>query len=339
MRYRGLILAVALGFVGCGNGAGMEDAGGGGDISGAAADQSVQALADMTVLSVDAAGAPDASTSSDCAKVWAALCARSFRCSPQLMQTLFGDLPGCIARTQILCAMPFWTFDSRALDSGPACFQAIANTQCDTASPLTPPSECFADAGTIADGKSCDFSAECHSGYCQVAAGPTCGQCLPALKPGDPCFSGTCSPGLVCDAISLKCALPGTKLHDACSTFVSCIPPLACRSDGSQFGGTCEMPLGPGDACNPMLSGCGNNLLCDPQMKVCSAVTTAAAGQPCGFVAGKVVLCGGAGMCSAKGICQAAARDGAACDSMKGFLCAHPADCVGGVCSLVINVN
>ncbi len=197
------------------------------------------------------------------------------------------------------------------------------------------PSACLAVAGQLSNGSICGDSSQCQSAYCNTGADGTCGACGAARGgPGATCErDDDCTYGSLCESGS--CVTPGTAGATCDGTHV-CQKTLTCRA------GICSTPAGAGTACTTGSCNALAGLYCSTgSSPVCTSITLAAVGQPCGLINGALVACSASGHCdvvtgTGAGTCKGAAADGAACDDTNGPMCLSPATCgaTSKVCTL-----
>jgi hypothetical protein len=263
-----------------------------------------------------------------------AFCTRAQACAPAYITIGYGDAPTCATRLakSILPAIGA-TGSTATPDIYEACATAIQQASCADLLGRHLPDVCK-KAGTLADGTACGNDSQCANMRCKVAVNAVCGTCTSHAAVGASCgVDDDCVDGSKC--ISGTCAAFG-KQGDTCSASQPCSPDLACRS------GACGAPGQIGDTC-ASLGDCdvAHGVACDPTTKKCAQLNFAQTGGACGLVSGKLVVCQGPnGTCNGstpqnpQGTCAAAANDGAACDTNNGPLCAAPAACVSGKCTL-----
>jgi hypothetical protein len=275
------------------------------------------------------------------------LCQRFQRCTPDLLQSSFGDIDTCNTRMTDASSFEFTglgtTVYSSQLD---ACSEKLQAADCNleghdlTAEAHSFIPECIFK-GTVADGGSCTSSAQCTSGSCFKAQGQTttnyCGVCSARVPMNGDCSAANCEGGLAC--MNKKCIVP-SNVGGPCSFTQPCAGVLLC------VGGTCQKPLGSGETCDPDVE----NVICDlskglrclptaPGSAVkgkCAAVSFLKVGEPCGFDAAnaKLTLCLGSSCTSDNnGKCVPDLQEGAACSDQQSIECAFPLACIGAVCA------
>jgi hypothetical protein len=277
-----------------------------------------------------------------------ALCAKINSCAPFAIQVDYGDVATCASgvAASLLAALQAngtgWT--PSGLES---CVSAIPSVSCDDALGNDLLAMCR-PAGTLATGSACGDSAQCTSSYCNLGTSGKCGTCAAALgSAGTACYrdgdcaistvcvgsdvtatpevQGTCTAlgaaGATCDAKT-----PCAKTL-ACGAGVCATPAAAgasCTQDGTDVFGSCDELAG--DYCSKATAG------------VCTAISAAATGQPCGSIGGVLTTCSTSGLCvtpsTGTGSCVAPAADFANCDTKKGPGCQAPAACIGGMCTI-----
>lgn len=266
------------------------------------------------------------------------------RCSPVVIPSSFVDKAACVTS---LTASLKETLVLRGVrvSSGEAeaCSASLGAQACDD--PSTP-AACQLK-GELANDQPCASGLQCSSGQCFLDSGIAsatsyCGTCKAFVPEGGDCSASACEPGLGCSSAN-RC-IRGAAAGAPCGDRFDCGGTLQC------VGGTCTPPLQQGAACSPGSTTGGScetlkNLFCvqiGPSVTStqCQPATFAAAGQPCGFDAGKIILCGAGGDCTGidettgKGTCTAALAEGAACSlEAGGAACAVGLDCANGVCA------
>lgn len=283
-------------------------------------------------------GGSDAASSVTAAQASAdaatAFCARIQSCAPAYLSIGYGDVATCNTRFAKSILPSIGANGSAATPAMlETCAKAIANASCGDLLSRNLPAECR-KPGTLADGSACATDDQCLNMRCKVAPNAVCGTCGSHAAAGASCaVDEDCDFGAKC--VNGTCAAYG-KQGDPCSATRPCRADLACRS------GSCAAPAATGDACTAfeecdVLHGVG----CNPVTKKCEAFSFAQPGNACGFVSSQIVVCQGPGgdcvgatQQNPKGTCKAPAADGAACDNTNGPLCASPAVCMGGICTL-----
>jgi hypothetical protein len=249
------------------------------------------------------------------------------RCSPLVVQLLYGSLAVAQQRFRLLCRyaeLPGSNFPRRPVEP---CLAALRSLSCDDLFESGVPAACQAP-GDYSLGTRCIGDDQCQSGFCDLSTPEgACGRCARPPGVGQPCSNGgVCASGLLC-AASGTCAAPA-NLGGACGEAQPCRESLACPQ------GTCTRKGAPGAPCN-VQEDCDlvNGVACNPSTRICIPLRVS---MSCGFAPdGALVLCPAAGFCQALlGTCVPAAADGAACDDDAGPNCTQPATCTSGVCRL-----
>jgi hypothetical protein len=161
------------------------------------------------------------------------------------------------------------------------CVDATAQQSCDLTahdSHLAPSACAEMYTGTVADGTSCSFDAECASGTCSLPM--TCpelqcctGMCRATQAPGK-AGAGCAQPrdcvdGLVCGA-DLLCHAPA-KATEPCGSDRECGDNLACIDGSATTPGACRALPHAGEPC-PYHRCAEENLRCDDVTHACIAV-------------------------------------------------------------------
>ncbi len=143
----------------------------------------------------------------------------------------------------------------------PACLSNIRSSGCDYPERRLDALCPGVVVGKVAAGSACSVNAECGAaGYCKTTTCP--GTCAPLVAKGGACSGDDdCADGLVCDATSKKCFVPGKK-GDACSTAAPCGTTFVCDASahcvdfGSIFAATAGQPCDPEGQvlCQPTLT-------------------------------------------------------------------------------------
>jgi hypothetical protein len=283
-------------------------------------------------------GGSGGSVSADqaCSDFASAGCQKLSSCTAFLIDDVYGDVATCTTRLKASC-----TDALAATGTGltPAqresCAQALPGAQCADLVVNNFPTACRAVAGQFSNGTTCGDSSQCQSTYCNLGADGTCGACGAArAAPGASCHrDDDCAYGSTCT--NGACATHATS-GGVCDSSHPCQQPLACKN------GVCATPDEIGASCT--MGSCDQlaGLYCTTiGSAVCKAITLAKAGEMCGVVNGVLAACSGGGHCkvvvgTAAGTCEAAAADGATCDSTNGPTCLPPAVCgaTSKVCTL-----
>jgi len=249
------------------------------------------------------------------------------RCSPLLLQMLYGTQAVAQQRLRLLCRyaeLAGSNFPPRPVER---CLEATRALSCDDFFDNRTPSACQAP-GDYQAGTRCISGDQCQTQFCDLTNpdGP-CGRCATLPGNNEPCRQGRfCRPGLLCSEAG-TCAQPG-DVGDLCSDEEPCRQILTC------INASCSRKQAPGALCSGRVD-CDetNGSVCNPNTFECIAYT---AGSTCGVATnGAATFCQAAGTCnSAQGTCTPPAADGAACNDMTGPLCMLPATCLGGFCRL-----
>jgi hypothetical protein len=256
-------------------------------------------------------------------------CARMQECNSYQFRVGFGDEKDCETRWALGCRADLGLPGShRTAAVTESCTVATEKTTCDQWFRLVEVSECFPQAGTLANGAVCATGGQCESLVCNRQEGSSCGTCGPVRLVGDPCLrDAECVGDLLC-------------LHGVCGEAPSvgapcletCVLPFVCK------GGTCARRSQAGQACSSTPEdSCDvyNGLFCG-RAHVCQVGKYAALGEVCNEREG--IYCDREGTCRSgsgtTGTCAAAAEDGADCDDTSGPYCRYPAQCIGGFCRI-----
>lgn len=258
-----------------------------------------------------------------CADNAASYCTQLQTCAPFLVTTQYGDELTCESRQAPGCLDALsapgtgWTGD--VLE---ACVTARTALDCTAFLHAKPqPAACFI-TGTF-NSQSCLYGAQCGTGYCRIASGMTCGNCVALGDTGAPCTtSSDCGGNLLC-AGSGTCQPPSPATGN-CSSMVPCTPGTTC------LGGVCVVPGGPGATCAAKNGGADcdyyQGVYCDGTTSMCTAYAVAQAGDACGGATPTV--CAGDATCF-QSLCVAPADDGSACNAASGLNCMAPSSCLG----------
>lgn len=269
-----------------------------------------------------------------CTDAATALCNKLQSCASALVTVLYGDVATCVARGKLGCLPSLMAPSTSASpDKLDSCANATGAISCGALfSRDAPPPACKTDPGKLANGTACGEDAQCTSAFCKKTSGQPCGVCGARAPAGGACaVSADCDYGLACgNQLCVAYGMAGSS----CDGGHPCAAPNVCKA------GVCAAGGSAGQACDPAARDCDPTqpLFCSPTSRVCTTVTFAAAGQPCGFINGGYVACSAAGHCRIgtgfAGTCVAPAADGTACDTTNGPDCMGPATCVGGLCKL-----
>jgi hypothetical protein len=268
-------------------------------------------------------GPSGTSAAKACADNAAAYCMQLQTCAPFLVTIQYGDELTCESRQAPGCldalAAPGtgWTGDNLEI-----CVKARTALDCSDFLHAKPqPAACLI-TGTF-NSQSCLYGAQCGTGYCRIASGASCGNCVAAGDTGAPCTtSSDCAGNLLC-AGSGTCQPPSPATGN-CSTTIPCTPGTAC------IGGVCVVPGGPGATCAAKNSSADcdyyQGVYCDGTTSKCTAYAVAQAGDACGGATPTV--CAGEATCF-QSLCIAPADDGSACNAASGLDCMAPSSCLG----------
>ena len=249
-------------------------------------------------------------------------CNQLSMCSQFLLQSQYGDVVTCQTRiagaycNDIVTAKGSgWTGDGLE-----ACIAAHAKLSCTDFLYGKPQPAACRPTGTISSG-ACVFDIQCGTGYCRIAAGMECGNCVQLGNTGAACTTtNDCDGNLVCSGAA--CAAP-VPIGLACSATAPCQSGAVC------LGGKCIQPGGIGATCDADGGGadCDYNLGAYCSGGTCAAITVAMSAAPCGGSPPSV--------CYASGVCQDTfcvppTADGQSCDGGVG--CTAPSGCYAGTC-------
>ena len=258
-------------------------------------------------------------------------CNKLFTCSSFLLQEQYGDMPTCVMRLQPYCNAIVaakgngWTGDGLE-----ACVAARDKLSCTDFFYGKPQPAACRPTGTITSG-ACLFDSQCGTGYCRIAAGSQCGNCVQLGNTGAACATtNDCDGNLVC--ANSACAAP-VPIGGACSASSPCQSGAVClpvqAADGGAAG-KCIQPGGVGASCDADGGGtdCDQAVLgayCSGGM--CGAITVAMSASLCGGSPPSV--CYASGACQG-GFCVPPIADGQPCDGGQG--CTIPSTCNAGTC-------
>ncbi len=266
-----------------------------------------------------------------------ALCDKIEACAPFYVDLQYGDPATCISRFMINCTSSFSAPGTSATPNKLSqCASDFGTVSCDDVLRRKYPSSCTTQPGTLADGAACGHDAQCVGRLCRKTGEATCGACSAIGAAGATCAEDEdCDVGLTC--IEDKC-VKYREAGESCSDTQPCAATLVCS------GGSCALPLAAGAACKATSfadNDCDGvkGLYCDTPSKTCTKIGVASAGEKCGLIDGKPVVCTNGAECQiptlgSQGTCQAAAADGAACNDRDGPYCQDPARCQNGICTI-----
>jgi hypothetical protein len=273
--------------------------------------------------SVTVANAPD--------QFAAAACDKLASCGALFISVSYGDAATCKARQALGIkadlAAPGVTVTDAQLS---ACLDAYKALSCDDLLGGGARASACEFKGSVAAGAACGTGPQCVTGSCYKGTGD-CGKCTARAASGGDCSAAECESGLYCNAAK-KCAAYA-KAGEACSADTRCGGRTNCVS------GKCAAPLAENADCDlKSEAGCDAlaGLSCIPSTPTattgkCTKATTASAGQECGYVSGKIVLCGNATYCAGSappttpGKCTALPKEPDDCSTTK--QCLSPAKC------------
>jgi hypothetical protein len=269
-----------------------------------------------------------------CSDVDTSLCSALGACSAFALQLTFGDMATCVTRNDLGCTIgQMEPGVGRTTDDLEACAHAVPAATCPDLIAGKMPAACQDKPGTVINGAACGAATQCQSTFCNKNG--ACGVCAPRQAAGQSCNSDPqCAQNLVC-ASGSSCVMPA-EANIACDDKHPCRADLYCKA------GVCSTKGGAGDSCADTDKACDllKGVGCNPFTKICQNIHVAKKGDPCGIVAGTLVLCEASGLCegatlAVPGTCTAAAADGAACSNdAGGRSCLPPANCVNGICRL-----
>jgi hypothetical protein len=291
----------------------------------------IAGLAVMAGCSETSEGDGGRTSTNDCASLAQVICQRRSDCFSYNMQSYWGGVATCAARTKLGCEANLAAPGATATpEQFAACAAAFASRRCEDWALNSTPVECEFP-GTRDDGEACAFDSQCKSTYCP-ASDDTCSACAPHLAAGESCLATrACGWGFICyNGVCVQVAAIG----GACTSSYQCGGYLNCED------GVCAEGPGSGEPCDPQVGLYCNGsqvLYCDPTANVCTPGTFAEVGEPCGWVNGEFVACTGS-MCVGMGsdnpgTCTKHLADGAPCTDW-GQNCFEPARCVNGACTL-----
>lgn len=314
----------------------------------------VAACSPKNVGGVDAGGEGGTSADQACADLEYARCTRLQECSPTALTFRYGDLTTCETVNKAYCVANLAAPSTgQTVANVEACAQQYPNWDCnDYVLTQNPPPECQQVDGSLANGTSCAFPAQCQSGFCAIVPGAACGVCAATPQPGDSCAQLTlCGQSIICSTDSATCYVPPAA-GAACSYGQTCVTGYECiGATSAGAAGTCVAgATSAGAACDTPTTACSfyAGFTCDTQTKQCVAVSFSGSGQGCNFDSSTGVdeQCSGGAKCvatssTAPGTCSAVSSIGGACDLVAGPACVGPSRCVvaadggtGGTCQV-----
>ena len=263
----------------------------------------------------------------DCNVLAEVQCDRQTACAPFTIESGWGTVAACKARTAEWCRVAVSAKGSDPT-SGAACPAALASLSCEAFFSGKLPPACELK-GTLPDGAGCMFDRQCSGGICKLAAGASCGSCAqPVAENGDCSGGARCAPGLACNS-NTRCVPFGVR-GGACNQLSAiCVPLLSC------IGGACTDPLPLGSNCDAAAQGCNSlaGQVCLPSNGInsCRQIRMVTTGQ-CGLVGSEIYHCRGDYSCNTgSSLCEPKPMDGQACNSAL-VNCRWPATCQAGMC-------
>ena len=219
-------------------------------------------------------------------------CARLAACSPERIQTDWGDQPTCVSRqTQSCNNSVALAGTGNTPASVEACSKAYAGWDCgDFLDTTNVPQACQQVTGSVASGAPCQAPGQCTTGFCAIVPGSECGVCAAAPAAGDSCAAlTTCGQGFDCTTDTHVCVVLGSS-GATCGKGAPCGALFNCvgSDEATAATGTCKTSVtASGMTCDPDSKtgpGCDHNslLTCNAQTKQCATMTIATGGQPCG---------------------------------------------------------
>ncbi len=272
----------------------------------------------------------DAAGVQDCTGLLTVTCEKAIACEPLISQTVYGDVPGCVALLSQFC-----TAIAELPGYGPlvsdyaACAAAYRAASCDSLISGDLPPACQTKPGSLADGSPCAAGGQCQSTYCQLeyATDSDCGVCAPRIPLGGTCeATGGCVEGLVCGSgTGATCVEPGLVGQN-------CDPAHPCRTGLHCTNGACAALLGAGAPCASFAE-CDyrQGLWCTSG--VCQPITVAGSGETCDNSGRQ---CRAGNYCSESpdggtGTCVARQPNGSPCEDSRE--CGLVSECTNGVCA------
>lgn len=280
------------------------------------------------------AAPPDAGLASSC-RLWAhTQCVKFAECLPVALAQSLGSLGACEARLELACVRDLVELPGSRLT--PAALQACAEAfaapgySCAQLRSFVSPAACLL-LGERPEGAACGVDHQCRSGRCSAMPG-TCGQCLPAVKLGDPCQRDSdCEQPLEGYHLCWNFCVRAGGLNAPCDAVIPLDrPPRLCDGNHHCVGGACA-PLGRLDA------PCTNDLQCDDGFRClgqtasrCRPIVVIPDGQPCS----DSDVCAGSGFCGPQDVCVGGVIEPQACHGLVGPYCLPPAECKESRCEL-----
>jgi hypothetical protein len=267
-----------------------------------------------------------------CADNAAAYCTQLQTCAEFLVTLEYGDELTCVARQAPGCldalAAPGtgWTGDNLE-----ACVKARTALDCaDFLHGKPQPKACLITG--LFNSQSCLDGAQCGTGYCRIASGASCGNCVALGDTGAPCTtSSDCDGNLLCAGIGT--CQPPSPASGACSTTMPCVQGTNC------IAGACVLPGASGAPCAAKNNNADcdyyQGVYCDGTTSMCTSYAIAQAGDSC--TGATPTVCAGDATCF-QTLCVSPAADGSACNAASGLNCMAPSSCLGAeggtTCSL-----
>jgi hypothetical protein len=272
----------------------------------------------------------------------------------------YSDFADCVTQQEASCITALSATGTSATPAfEETCANALADESCTTWREGRTLPECIVPPGPLVDGTPCVANGQCKSTLCFFPRDSLCGTCGEQMNAGASCQAVTsCGRDNTCVAATYLCQVPA-EAGSSCGSDNPCIGGQGCvyAASGDNTG-TCQ-PLAKteGDTCDDRSIGipsCDSDfgLYCNGNPGTCATVNVVEAGQACaGTVSGEA--CEDNATCpssstvpsGAARYCQAAAADGAACDTALGLPCRATSRCVwtsaqgtAGICEAA-NVN
>lgn len=263
----------------------------------------------------------DHTIESACQKLAQASCERTARCYPV-------NLPAnCVADTAWACAQGMQAADVNATPNELA---ECADTYSVACNVLL---DCYYSPGARADGQPCSTSLQCQNDCLPSEPYNGCGTCGPLPVLGQPCAGYSCADGLSCDIVNNICIVSAEPLDAGEPCDVSAGPYCDSRLHCDSETNTCVPYAQQNEPCTSVTD-CDYlmDLGCDPSTNTCQPHPVAAAGQPCGYQEGLVIVCEPACYCNEATVCELLPGEGQPCGG-QWRLCEHPLSCMNDICS------
>jgi hypothetical protein len=271
------------------------------------------------------------STRDSCTRLVNQSCAKAMACEPLVAQTLYADVPDCVAMTSRLCTgIAELPGSGQIVADFDACAAAYESLSCDSLLAGELPAACKGKPGTLADGTACAASTQCQSSYCKIdsSGASDCGVCAARSPAGGSCqASAACDEGLVCDyGSSTPVCVTASGAGSSCDSTSVCGDRLYC------IGGICSTPLAAGATCTSA-GECDYSRGLSCTSGVCQSITVVGTGQTCDNLA---LRCRAQAYCSdatdaGTRTCIARVPDGGACT--EDIECQFFSECINGVCT------